>query len=88
MSSSSTTFLLFLASVGLFLWRPQATGAKGLHLLLWSALLFFSSIALLFALFTVWWPPSHWLAVAWSLGALGVLALTATSRTEPRDWLP
>ena len=56
-------------------------------MLLWAGLSFLSIIALLFTLFTVWWPPTQTWAVIWSLAAVALLVVSAVSNTKPTDWL-
>lgn len=87
MSASLITFLLFLASVSLLLWSPEATVPQGLLLLVWSALGFASGIALLFSLFTLWWPPVQGWAVFWSAASLLALFVVMVAKTKPRDWV-
>jgi hypothetical protein len=57
-------------------------------MLLWAILSALSCIALLFSLFTVWWPPTQTWSIVWSLAAMALLLLIALANTEPADWLP
>ena len=75
--SNITAFLVFLAVLAVLRWQPDAGAAKALRVVLWTALLAFSGLLLLFALFTLWWPPAHVGAVFWSTGALIALAAAA-----------
>ena len=52
MSSDVGNFLMFLAALALQRWKPQATAARALRVLVWSALAFVSGLALLFSLLT------------------------------------
>jgi hypothetical protein len=56
-------------------------------MIVWAALGFCSCIAFVFALFTVWWPPTQVWAVVWSFSAITLLLLIALANTKPADWL-
>jgi hypothetical protein len=87
MSASVIGFLMFVSSLGLCVWRPQSLALRGLHGVLWATLSFLASIDFLFSLSTVWWPPTQAWSVAWSSGAVLVLALTLASKTSLSDWV-
>ena len=82
MNASQITFMLFLASLVLLFWKPEVTAAKALHVVLWGIMGFLCCLALLFALFTVWWPPTQTWSIVWCLAALAALASAAVSRTK------
>ena len=85
MSSDFGNFLMFLAALALQRWKPQATAARALRVLVWSALAFVSGLALLFSLLTLWWPPAHLWAVIWSGAALATLTFTAISHSAASE---
>lgn len=87
MTPSFLSFLLFLGSLGLLVWKPEAPEGHGVRMLAWGVLGFVSIIDLLFSLFTVWWPPAHMGSVVWSAAAVAVLAWIAISNARPTDWL-
>lgn len=79
MSAGLLTFLLFVGAVVLQLWRPEGTSMAWVRALVGGALAFLSGIALLFSLFTVWWPPTMGWAVMWSGASVGLMAFNALS---------
>ena len=85
MGPSTLTFLLFLGSLGLLFWKPEVASGKVLHLLVWMIISSLSGIALLFALFNVWWQPAQTWSVVWSVAAVAVLTLTAILKIQPTD---
>lgn len=87
MNASAISFLLFLGSLALIFWKPQAAAATALRMLIWAGLGFLSVIALLFSLFTVWWPPAQVWSVIWSGAAVLFLVVIFVSQTRPTDWL-
>ena len=86
MNAGALTFLLFLGALGLSRWKPQTSANTALRMLIWGLLSFLSSVALLFSLFTVWWPPTQVWAVVWSSAAVVVLLVIIVSNTQPADW--
>ncbi|RPH42061.1 MAG: hypothetical protein EHM87_17945 [Burkholderiales bacterium] len=80
-------FVLFLCSVGLVFWRPEGGAGTALRMLVWMGLGFMSTIGLLFALFTVWWPPAQTWAVIWSVASIIALLVAMVSSTHATDWL-
>lgn len=80
-------FLLFLGALSL-LWKRQSHNGFGLRLVVWFVLSFASAILLLFALFSLWWPPAdHW-SVLWSGAALAVLVFIAIANASDAEWKP
>lgn len=83
---SAITFLLFLAALGLRLWRPQASAAGALRVFIWTLMSFVCGLSLLASAFSVWWPPTQWWSLVWSAATAVVLVLIAISNTRPEDW--
>lgn len=85
MTSSTLTFLMFAGAVGLAAWRPEAGASRALRMVMVVGLAWLSVVALLAALFTVWWPPTHGWAVAWSAAATAVLAGVVAANAAASD---
>jgi hypothetical protein len=87
LSAAFVSFLLFLSSLGLLIWKPRSAAASGSRMLLWAVLGFFVVIDVLFSLFTVWWPPTQTWSVVWSMAAALCLLIVLMSNTKATDWL-
>jgi hypothetical protein len=87
LSAAFISFVLFLSSLGLLIWKPQSAAASGSRMLVWAVFGFFVVIDVLFSLFTVWWPPTQTWSVVWSVAAAICLLIVLVSNTKATDWL-
>ena len=84
-SPNLITFLLLVFCGALQYWKPEGTATKGLRALVSGLLFFVCGPALLFALFTLWWPLKQWGALLWSGAAVAILAYNFLSSAARDD---